>query len=282
MNLDWITTIDGYNFLAIIDVAVDIETELNISPDRIVIPLWQSVIKFTRLFPGDSVGMRDRYCDLRYKAVSFLQRNSVIKRFDPLSRGHRWETDIEIGLDEADFRRAMVLLREEYQRRGGGDDHASSEAVEQPMDSLLTVFGRFHAVATELRRRHSDRSTLDVADEYDVQDLLRCLLVLFFDDIRREEWTPSYAGKAARCDFLLKAHGIVVEVKKMRPGLNEKEIGDQLIIDIARYRLMPGCKKLVCFIYDPEARMVNRAGFEGDLSRSDAEFSVDVFVFPRR
>jgi hypothetical protein len=74
----------------------------------------------------------------------------------------------------------------------------------------------------------------------------------------------------------------VVEVKKTRSGLTDKEIGDQLIIDIARYRQMPGCKRLVCFVYDPEDRVTNRAGFEGDLTRSGSDFAVDVFVFPRR
>jgi hypothetical protein len=284
MNVDWIGTIDGQNFLAILDVAIDIETELNISPDRTVIPLWQGVIKFPQLFPGDSIGMRDRYCDMRYKAVAFLQRNGVIKQFQVHQQGHRWYTKIEVELVENDFREAVRLLREEWKRRRGDlqSEDSTVDASEHAMESLLTIFGRFHAVTTELRRRHDDRATLDVTDEYDVQDLLRALLVLFFDDVRREEWTPSYAGKASRCDFLLKTHGIVVEVKKTRSGLTDKEIGDQLIIDIARYRQMPGCKRLVCFVYDPEDRVTNRAGFEGDLTRSGSDFAVDVFVFPRR
>jgi hypothetical protein len=33
-------------------------------------------------------------------------------------------------------------------------------------------------------------------DEYDVQDLLYALLRIFFDDVRPEEWTPSFAGKS--------------------------------------------------------------------------------------
>ena len=104
----------------------------------------------------------------------------------------------------------MVLLREEYKRRGGGEDEPVT--VEQkPMDDLLRVFGRFHAVATGLRRRYDNRPTLDVADEYDVQDLVHALLRLFFDDVRPEEHTPSYAGKSTRMDFLLKNEGVVVD-----------------------------------------------------------------------
>jgi hypothetical protein len=45
-----------------------------------------------------------------------------------------------------------------------------------------------------MRHRYSERPTLEVEDEYDTQDLFHALLAIDFDDIRREEWTPSYAG----------------------------------------------------------------------------------------
>ena len=59
---------------------------------------------------------------------------------------------------------------------------------------LDNVFDRFHSIAIQLRSRHSGRQTLDVQDEYDVQDLLHSILKLNFSDIRKEDWTPSYAG----------------------------------------------------------------------------------------
>ncbi len=59
---------------------------------------------------------------------------------------------------------------------------------------------RFHKIAKQLRNRHDNRQTLPIKDEYDVQDLLHALLYLYFDDIRAEEWTPSYAGKSARVE----------------------------------------------------------------------------------
>lgn len=79
---------------------------------------------------------------------------------------------------------------------------------------ITTVLERFHSVARRLLVRHDNRSTLRVEDEYDVQDLLHSLLNLVSDDIREEEWTPSYAGKSLRVDFLLKKERIVVEAKK--------------------------------------------------------------------
>jgi hypothetical protein len=119
----------------------------------------------------------------------------------------------------------------------------------------------------QLRNRREERPTLDVNDEYDVQDLVHVLLRLYFDDVHPEEWVPSYAGSASRTDFLLPAVDNVIEVKKTRQGLNAKVIGERLIIDIARYKQHPQCRRLICFVYDPEGRITNPAGIESDLNR---------------
>ena len=83
-------------------------------------------------------------------------------------------------------------------------------------NTLDRLFSHFHIVVRQLRTRHDDRKTFEVNDEYDVQDLLHALLKIHFDDIRVEEWTPSYAGSCARMDFLLKKEQIVIEVKHTR------------------------------------------------------------------
>jgi hypothetical protein len=84
-------------------------------------------------------------------------------------------------------------------------------------DRLLgNILSKFHLVVREIGERHENRPTLEVLDEYDVQDLLHGLLRLCFDDIRVEEWTPEYAGSSARMDFLLKKEQIAIEVKKTK------------------------------------------------------------------
>lgn len=143
------------------------------------------------------------------------------------------------------------------------------------------ICARFHSVARQIRQRHDDRPTLDVVDEYDVQDLLHTLLRLYFEDVRAEEWTPSYAGSASRMDFLLKNEQIVIEVKKTRKGLDAKKVGEELILDIAHYRSHPNCKTLICFVYDPENRITNPVGLESDLARTDQELSVIVVISPK-
>ena len=148
-----------------------------------------------------------------------------------------------------------------------------------PSVAIMAIFDRFHLVVRQLRDRHDSRPTIDVTDEYDVQDLMHSLLVINFDDIRPEEWTPSYAGKSSRMDFLLKDFKIVIEIKKTRKGLTGKEIGSQLIEDIERYSKHQDCETLLCFVYDPEGLVGNPRGLENDLNR-DEEIKVRVYVRP--
>lgn len=154
------------------------------------------------------------------------------------------------------------------------------EDADAPIDVVRFLCSRFHLVARQLLSRHHGRATIKITDEYDVQDLLRALLRLSFDDIREEEWTPSYAGSASRVDFLLKLERIVVEVKKTRSGLSARELGEQLIVDIARYQAHPDCQALLCFVYDPDGLVKNPRGLEGDLSRSAGGFEVQVLIAP--
>ncbi|MGZ8852902.1 MAG: PD-(D/E)XK nuclease domain-containing protein, partial [Thermoanaerobaculia bacterium] len=71
---------------------------------------------------------------------------------------------------------------------------SNGEPAPDPLSIVEQILSRFHAAVIQLRHRHADRQTLDVKDEYDVQDLLHVLLRTRFDDIRAEEVSPSYAG----------------------------------------------------------------------------------------
>jgi len=148
------------------------------------------------------------------------------------------------------------------------------------LENVKLIIKRFHKVARQLRDRYNNRETLEIEDEYDVQNLLHALLKIYFDDIRPEEYTPSYAGSASRVDFLLKEEKIIIEVKKTRKGIGAKEIGEQLLIDAQRYQSHPDCSQLVCFVYDPEGRVANPRGLENDLSKEFNGIPVVVFITP--
>ncbi len=161
-------------------------------------------------------------------------------------------------------------------------EEVNYENQKQEGDALITlenICNKFHSLVRQLRTRYSNRSTIDIDDEYDVQDFLHILLKLHFDDVRPEEYSPSYAWGNSRTDFLLKNEEIMIEVKKTRKSLKSKELWEQLIIDIVRYKNHPDCKKLVCFVYDPEWYVHNPRWMETDLETSK-DMDVKVFIRP--
>jgi hypothetical protein len=194
--------------------------------------------------------------------------------------GMDWE---KVRHDE--LRAKLALLPEcinELKRRAARKPVAAAPAMPPALDTVENILRRFHRVALQLRNRHAGRKTLEIEDEYDVQDLLHGLLLVSFADVRPEETAPSVAGARPRLDFLLKEEQIVIEVKKTRETLSTKELGDELITDIARYQAHADCKTLVCFVYDPEGRVKNVDGFIRDLERSASKMPVRVLVVPPR
>jgi hypothetical protein len=193
------------------------------------------------------------------------------------SSGMPESKDIEAynqGLDTA--RRYLASMIQELDLYADSEDTDTNIKVR-----LRDLFSRFHRLGRQLRARRENRETLAIDDEYDVQDLLHALLHLYSDDIRPEQWTPSYAGASSKMDFLLKKEKIVIEVKKTRSGLAAKEVGEQLIVDAAKYAQHPDCQALFCFVYDPEGRIANPIGIERDLARKDGGMEVEVFIYPK-
>jgi hypothetical protein len=87
---------------------------------------------------------------------------------------------------------------------------------------------------------------------------------------------------AAAMDFLLKNERTVVETKMTRDGLGARQVGDELLIDIGRYRAHQDCSTLVCFVYDPLGIIGNPASLEADLSRDHGGLRVRVWVMPKQ
>lgn len=165
--------------------------------------------------------------------------------------------------------------RDRFERfHGLADEPPTSISGAGPVQRLLTLCVKFPDVVRQLRHRRSERETLLVNDEYDAQDLMHALLRIDFADIRAEEYSPSHAGGNSRVDFLLNDESIVLELKMTREKLRDKDVGEQLIVDIERYRKHPKCKTLVCLVYDPEHRILNRAGLEADLSKTEPDYEV--------
>lgn len=142
------------------------------------------------------------------------------------------------------------------------------------LDAVAVVLGladRFLLVRRALLRRHAGRGTLEIKDEYDAQDLMRALLLQFFDDVRDEEWTPSYGGGASRIDFFLPQRRLAVELKWMRPSLSAHSLGDELLVDRQRYQVHGNVGHLACLVFDYDGLLPNPRGLEQDLAQPGTE-----------
>jgi len=148
-------------------------------------------------------------------------------------------------------------------------------------DFVAELCRRFPLMITELGNRYDNRPGFDVKDEYDLQDLLRSVLQLHFDDVRAEEWNPSYGGVQSRSDLVLKQERIVIETKMTRKSLTQKELVRQLIQDKEQYRDHPDCGTLIFFVYDPTHRLTNPTAIEHDLSDAQGRPPAIVVISPR-
>jgi hypothetical protein len=152
---------------------------------------------------------------------------------------------------------------------------------EDSLELLRKVCLRFHAVTRQLRLRKDYRATLEVEDDYDLQDLLCALLRVEFDEVGFDEWIPPYTDGAPRTAFLLHRDQIAVVAKKTRPGLTMKELVDQVAADSAHYGARERCTTLFCFIYDPEGRIGSPKRLETDLTSVSDRYMIEVLVAPK-
>ena len=135
-----------------------------------------------------------------------------------------------------------------------------------PLTGLEQLLRRLPRVIRQLRSRHGNRPPFQVADEDDLEDLLRALLPIYFDDIRPETRTPSYS-RGNRTDFRLKPQNFVLTIKRAKSRDSEKQLGEQLQEDVTCYEREGTCKMLVGFIHDPEGFLQEPAQLESMWSK---------------
>jgi hypothetical protein len=159
----------------------------------------------------------------------------------------------------------------------GGRRVQFSGALLDSVHVVCHIAHRLRIVQRQLAKRHSRRASISLNDEYDFQDLTHGLLRLFFDDVRAEKWTPDYAGGSSRIDFVLPVCRLGIELKHAKI-LTKKKVGDQLLIDIARYKKETSVRHLVCLVFDYEGKIANPRGLETDLSVPTEGMGVTVKI----
>lgn len=171
-----------------------------------------------------------------------------------------------------------------------GDELPATYSLERPTGAtafpdeirvmLKVLLSRVSHASSPLTQRRKGLTPLSMNCEYDFQDVVHALLRTWVADIRPEEFSPSYAGKSGRSDFLLPRYQTIVEVKYVRDMRHARSVRDELIVDIDHYAVHPQCSELWCAVYDPQQLIANPEGFESDLAgnRTIAGKSIEVRV----
>jgi hypothetical protein len=146
-----------------------------------------------------------------------------------------------------------------------------------PLAQLEKLLRRLPLVVRQLRSRHGDRPAFLVQDVLDLEDLVRALLPLHFDDVRPESRTPSYSP-STRTDFLLASEGIALTVKRVTTSLRERELAAQVLEDAEYYGGRSDCRILVVFVYDPEQLLYEPRRLEREWLRAAAEPEVRCLI----
>jgi hypothetical protein len=142
-----------------------------------------------------------------------------------------------------------------------------------PLRQVEALWRRLPQVVRQLRTRHGDRPPFAVRDERDLEDLVRALLPLHFDDVRPVTRTPAYAA-GNRTDFTLAGAGIAVTLKWVRADCGEEQIAGQIAADVAEHAALSRVRSLVVAVYDPDGRLPDPARLETACSRAVGDLRV--------
>lgn len=151
--------------------------------------------------------------------------------------------------------------------------HAEQGPDETPLIRLERLLRRLPRVAFELGRR--ERAPLTIRDERDLDDLIRAILPIEFDEVRTQTRTPSYSQRA-RTVFFLPEFSTRIVAHLIGTGINELEMRRRFQVDLDEYRT--ACQQFVLLVVDPERRLPNPEQLEVAWSQSTESLEVGCII----
>ena len=183
------------------------------------------------------------FTNWKSKCISFLEKILNESDYRLSSFKDHLDENIDSNVDKG-----LGLLQSIIDEIEDGTFNFKNLEVQNYDEIIENIFEKFPRVANQLTKRYDNRDTLEIMDEYDVQDLLHALLLLYFDTAQDEEYTPSHCAKATRIDFIIKDIKIAIETKYASKKLKDKQLSNQIILDKERYFAHPDCEKLFFFV----------------------------------
>lgn len=111
-NLDWI------NVLKIYDVMLDINEQLQLGASTTVsIHSLPQLVRFSLLFPSDSIGQRRQYQDYRMEGAGYLKKQGIILDYRYIDESDLGYGNIQIAVDLLKFEEFFQAVVAEYTNR---------------------------------------------------------------------------------------------------------------------------------------------------------------------
>jgi hypothetical protein len=119
-------------------------------------------------------------------------------------------------------------------------------------EQLVTaICERLPKAAKVLAKRRGKKPTFQLKDEYDVQDLLNCLLRAYLKFSVQEDPIGKIAGtNSSRADISVEEIGVLIEVKFVRSPQNQREFVRQFSEDLVLYTKWAPLKTLLYVVYN--------------------------------
>lgn len=126
------------------------------------------------------------------------------------------------------------------------------------IDLAIQLCGRLNHSARVLNRRQRNKPPFEMADEYDVQDLLKSILRAYFKYTVSEEPISKIAGASSRADFAIEDLGMIIEAKYVHGPGDQSRIVTEFGADLVFYSKCPFLEHFIYLVYgaddlnDPE------------------------------
>lgn len=104
------------NVLRIYDTMQDINEQIQLTNNTTVhINILPPLIRYRELFPADTPGFRDAYCEQRLASLKYLKEKDVITVYAHGRNG--WDTTISVSFILSKFDEFYKIVKEEYKKR---------------------------------------------------------------------------------------------------------------------------------------------------------------------
>lgn len=157
-----VSNLDYINMLRIYDVVLDINEQIQLTHKTTVyFPLIPSVIRYRALFPADTIGLRDEYCQNRLNSLIYLKEKGAITDFS--QNAQNWDTTVTASFVLSKFDDFYRVMMAEYVKRNKKENEPKE--IELPLKDKEVwtddfrwegnnfVFGKYGSIPLQSKNR---------------------------------------------------------------------------------------------------------------------------------